>query len=141
MIKGPAIIGKNCQIRHNAYIRENVIGVFREPGNRNPADAVRVLLAAGANPNAKNPAGDTALHIAAHDGKLDPLRALVEGGADVNAKNAKGQTALQVVETMGPRKLNDIAAMVGLFDDGAQPKETAALLRELIAARQRAAKN
>ncbi len=25
MIKGPAIIGRNCQIRHNAYIREQVI--------------------------------------------------------------------------------------------------------------------
>jgi NDP-sugar pyrophosphorylase family protein len=25
MIKGPAIIGKNCEIRHNAYIRDNVI--------------------------------------------------------------------------------------------------------------------
>ncbi len=25
MIKGPAIVGKNCQIRHSAYIREHVI--------------------------------------------------------------------------------------------------------------------
>jgi NDP-sugar pyrophosphorylase family protein len=25
MIKGPAIIGRNCEIRHNAYIREQVI--------------------------------------------------------------------------------------------------------------------
>ena len=25
MIKGPAIIGRNCQIRHNAYIREDVV--------------------------------------------------------------------------------------------------------------------
>lgn len=25
MIKGPAIIGRNCRIRHNAYLRENVI--------------------------------------------------------------------------------------------------------------------
>jgi UDP-N-acetylglucosamine diphosphorylase / glucose-1-phosphate thymidylyltransferase / UDP-N-acetylgalactosamine diphosphorylase / glucosamine-1-phosphate N-acetyltransferase / galactosamine-1-phosphate N-acetyltransferase len=25
MIKGPAIIGRNCQIRHNAYIRDHVI--------------------------------------------------------------------------------------------------------------------
>jgi NDP-sugar pyrophosphorylase family protein len=25
MIKGPAIIGRNCEIRHNAYFRENVI--------------------------------------------------------------------------------------------------------------------
>jgi ankyrin repeat protein len=116
-------------------IRENTIGVFREPGNRNPADAVRLLLEAGANPNAKNPAGDSALHIAAHDGRLEPMRALVGGGASVTLRNAKGLTALELVEKMGPRKLNEIAAMVGLFDDGAQPKETAALLRELIAAR------
>ena len=25
MIIGPAIIGKNCRIRHNAYLRENVL--------------------------------------------------------------------------------------------------------------------
>src|SRR6186713_929432 len=25
MIKGPAIIGRNCEIRHNAYLREDVI--------------------------------------------------------------------------------------------------------------------
>ena len=25
MIKGPAIIGRNCEIRHNAYIREDVL--------------------------------------------------------------------------------------------------------------------
>jgi ankyrin repeat protein len=116
-------------------IRENKIGVFREPGNRDPADAVKVLLEAGANPNAVNPRGDTALHIAAHDGRLGPLRELVAGGADVNARNSAGQTALEVVETMKPRVLNVIAEMVGLFDDGAQPAETAAYLRELIAAR------
>jgi len=116
-------------------IRENTIGVFREPGNRTPADAVRLLLEAGANPNALNPAGDSALHIAAHDGRLEPMRALIAGGASVDLRNAKGLTALQLVEKMGPRKMNDIAEMVGLFDDGAQPKETAALLRELIASR------
>jgi ankyrin repeat protein len=115
-------------------IRENRIGIFREPGDRNPADAVKLLLEAGANPNAVNPRGDTALHIAAHDGRLGPLRELVAGGADVNARNAAGQTALEVVETMEPRVLNVIAEMVGLFDDGALPAETAAYLRELIAA-------
>jgi ankyrin repeat protein len=116
-------------------IRENTIGIFREPGNRTPADAVRLLLEAGANPNAVNSAGDSALHIAAHDGRLGPMRELVAGGASVDLRNAKGLTALQVVEKMGPRKMDDLAAMLGLFDDGAQPKETAALLRELIAAR------
>jgi hypothetical protein len=116
-------------------IREGVIGVFREEGNRNPADAVRLLLESGANPDALSAKGDTALHIAAHDGKLEPMRALVAGGASTDIKNAAGQTALEVVETMPPRKLNEIAEMVGLFDDGAQPAETAAVLRELIAAK------
>jgi ankyrin repeat protein len=116
-------------------IREGVIGVFREEGNRNPADAVRLLLEAGANPDALSSKGDTALHIAAHDGRLGPMRELVAGGASTDIKNAAGQTALEVVETMPPRKLNEIAEMVGLFDDGAQPAETAALLRELIAAK------
>ncbi len=116
-------------------IRESKIGVFREPGNRTSADAVKVLLEAGADPNAVNPQGDTALHIAAHDGRLEVLRELVAGGADVSARNAAGQTALELVETMKPRVLNPIAEMVGLFDDGASPAETAALLRELIAGR------
>ncbi len=114
-------------------IREGTIGVFREPGNRTPADAVKLLLAAGANPNAKSPKGDSALHIAAHDGRLEPIRELVAGGASVDLRNAKGLTALQVVEKMQPRKLDPIADMIGLFDDGAQPKETAVFLRQVIA--------
>jgi ankyrin repeat protein len=116
-------------------IRESKIGIFREAGDRNPGDAVKLLLEAGANPNAASPKGDTALHIAAHDGKLEPLRELVAGGADVNARNAAGKTALQVVEAMKPRVLDPIAEMIGIFDDGAQPAETAAYLRGLIAAR------
>ena len=37
---------------------------FREAANREPLDAVKVLLAAGANPNAKAPDGSTPLHQA-----------------------------------------------------------------------------
>jgi len=118
-------------------IRESKVGIWREPGDRDPADAVKLLLEAGANPNAVSPKGDTALHIAAHDGQLGPLRELVAGGADVNARNAAGQTALQLVETMKPRVLDPIAEMIGIFDDGAPPAETAAYLRELIAAKTR----
>jgi hypothetical protein len=116
-------------------IREGKIGEFREPGNRDPTEAVRVLLEAGANPNALNPKGDSALHIAAHDGRLGPIRELVAGGADVELRNKDGLTALELVEKMEPRKLSPLAEMIGLFDDGAQPAETAQFLREQIAAR------
>ncbi|HET7609939.1 MAG TPA: ankyrin repeat domain-containing protein, partial [Gammaproteobacteria bacterium] len=116
-------------------IRESKVGIWREPGDRDPANAVKLLLEAGANPNAVSLKGDTALHIAAHDGKLGPLRELVAGGADVDARNKDGKTALQLVETMKPRVLDPIAEMVGIFDDGAQPAETSAYLRKLLAVR------
>lgn len=116
-------------------IREGKIGEFREPGDRDAGNAVKVLLEAGANPNAKNEAGDTPLHVAAYNGRLGPLRELVAAGADITLRDAAGKTALELVDTMPPRTLNEIAAMVGLFDDGASPAETAAYFRELLAAR------
>jgi len=122
-------------------IREGAIGIFREPGNRNAGDAVRVLLQAGAKPNVKSPKGDTALHIAARDGRLDAIRALIEGGAAIDQKNAQGLTALQMVEKMPSRKLDPIAEMIGVIDDGAQPKETAAFLRQVIAEKTATARN
>jgi len=116
-------------------IREGKVGVWRETGNRDPADAVRALLEAGANPDAVNPKGDSALHIAAHDGRLAVIRELVAGGAAVDLRNADGLTALELVEKMEPRQLSPLAEMIGLFDDGAQPAETAKFLREQVAAR------
>jgi hypothetical protein len=116
-------------------IREGKIGVFREPGDRDPANAVKVLLEAGAHPNGTNAAGDTPLHVAAFNGRLGPLRELLAAGADVTQRDRAGKTALQLVETMPPRTLNEIAAMVGIFDDGASPAETAKYFRELLAAR------
>lgn len=73
------------------------------------ADLVRVLLNNGVDPNAKNRAGDTALHIVANDeaskgypkfkkmkkARLPVVQALVDGGADVNATDAKGETVLK----------------------------------------------
>jgi ankyrin repeat protein len=116
-------------------IREGGIGIFREPGNRNPADAVRLLLEAGANPDAISSKGDSALHLAAYAGRLEPIRELIAGGASVDVRDANGLTALEMVEKMPPRKLDPIAEMIGIIDDGAQPAETAAFLREQIAAR------
>ena len=72
-------------------IREGKIGIFREGGNRNPADAVRLLLEAGANPDAVSAKGR---FRAAHRGvrrqaRADP-RARRGRGVDANCATRTG---------------------------------------------------
>ena len=60
-----------------------------------------LLLAAGADPNAKDKVGDTPLHAAlgaTEDATLSSptCRVLIDGGADVNAQNANGLTAKEL---------------------------------------------
>ncbi|MBV9744829.1 MAG: ankyrin repeat domain-containing protein, partial [Acidobacteriia bacterium] len=49
---------------------------FREPGNRDRLEAIKVLLAAGADPNAKAPDGSTPLHQAVDEQQVGIIRAL-----------------------------------------------------------------
>jgi ankyrin repeat protein len=51
---------------------------------------VQALLAAGADCDARNADGATALMLAAHVGRLDVVHALIEAGADVNATDERG---------------------------------------------------
>jgi ankyrin repeat protein len=100
---------------------------------------VKLLLEAGADPSAKTPDGDSALHLAAWEGKLEIVRALVEGGADMNLKDAAGKTALQVVSEQKPRPPPPTAGALVDAERPAQPAEVAALLRELAAGQAQAA--
>jgi len=75
---------------------------FREESNREPADAVKVLLAAGANPNAKAPDGSTPLHQAVAARQVAIIRALVGAGARLDAVNQDNLTPLQLAEKPEP---------------------------------------
>ena len=79
------------------------------------ADVVRVLLAQGANPNAQNDGGGTALMYAVED--AEKVRLLIEAGADVNARSGEGRTALLIA--VGRHGSNAVAKL--LLDAGAQP--------------------
>ncbi|MCV7198756.1 ankyrin repeat domain-containing protein [Mycobacterium angelicum] len=57
------------------------------------ANTIR-LLSEGADVNAVDDQGFTALHAAASRDSEDIVRLLLDAGADVNAKNAKGETPL-----------------------------------------------
>ena len=58
------------------------------------ADRVRKLLAAGADCNARDGAGASALMLAADTGNLDLVETLIAAGADVNATDERGWGAL-----------------------------------------------
>lgn len=75
---------------------------FREPSNRDPLDALGVLLAAGANPNAKAPDGSTPLHQAVQARQVAIIRALVGAGAALDATNKDNLTPLQLAEKPEP---------------------------------------
>ena len=76
-------------------------------------DAVRLLLANGADPNIRNEAGATALMWAVGDS--EKLRLLLEHGADVNARSNDGRTPLLIAAG----QFGSNAAVKLLLDRGA----------------------
>lgn len=81
------------------YLRDGAAPIpYREPGSRKPADALAVLLKAGANPNAKGPDGNTILHQAVQARNLDMIRSLAEAHVKFDEPNKDGLTALDVAE-------------------------------------------
>lgn len=75
---------------------------FREASNREPLEAVKVLLDAGANPNAKAPDGGTPLHMAVTARQVPIIKALVAAGAKLDAVNRDNQTPLLLAEKPEP---------------------------------------
>jgi len=116
---------------------------FREVSDRKPADALKVLLDWGADPDAKDATGQTALHAAANAGNLEMIRTLADYGATLTATDKDGKTALDLVD----KKIADAANGGGRGGRGAaggggaggrggapaaKPEDVDKLLRELM---------
>ena len=71
-----------------------------EPESR-VLEAVTAAVSLGADVNAANQAGDTALHTAASQGFDTVVQFLADRGADLNAKNKRGQTPLAALLSGG----------------------------------------
>jgi uncharacterized protein len=69
--------------------------------SRARSDVARILLGAGANPNARQSAGWTPLHAAAHNGDLATAELLLDAGADAAATNDEGRSVLDLATEKG----------------------------------------
>jgi ankyrin repeat protein len=108
---------------------------FREASSREPIDAVKVLLEAGADPNVKAPDGSTPLHQAVRAKQVAIIRTLVAAGAKLDAVNKENLTPLQVAEGPEP-KLTPIEMMMMDPNEYKPKRDTKeaviAVLRELM---------
>ena len=106
---------------------------FREPGSRDPLEAVKLLLAAGADPNTKVADGSTPLHQAVQLKQVAIIRALVAAGGKLDAVNKDNKTPLLLAENPPAPNPNGM----GMDPDAYHPKsdsreEVVAALRELM---------
>ncbi len=103
----------------------------------NGPQMVRLLLAAGADPDGRNPGDETPLHWAASSDDSDVAAALIDGGADVEAPdgsigtpldNAVGYACWHVAALLAARgaRIDKLwhAAALGMLDRQAQLLDT-----------------
>ncbi|MDD5326918.1 MAG: ankyrin repeat domain-containing protein [Phycisphaerae bacterium] len=76
-------------------------------------DIVSLLLANGADVNAKNLHGQTPLHMASYHGYLDMTELLIAKGADVNAKDNSGTTPLSIAASENHKDIENILIAKG----------------------------
>lgn len=108
---------------------------FRELSNREPADAVQLLLDAGADPDAAMPEDKTfALHEAVRTRNLGTIGALIDAGAALDLKDEDGLTALHVAEALPTEAHENVFEPGRINIDGATPDEIASVLRTAMEA-------
>lgn len=99
------------------------------------AEAVRMLLDAGADVNSRNDAGATALMWAVDD--VETVRLLIDAGADTNARSDDGRTPLLVAA--GRRRAHSVVEL--LLKHGAEPSVTVPSYRGLVTPLRQAAES
>ena len=90
--------------------------------------AVRTLLAASVDVNARQPDGATPLHWAAHWNDLDIATLLMQAGADVNAVNELGVTPLSLAALNASAAMTDALLRAGADPSAARPSGETVLM-------------
>jgi ankyrin repeat protein len=83
-------------------------GAFLMMALRGDAVALRKLIEAGNDPNARGPKGNTALMLAVWKGHEEAVRLLIAAGSNVCAADDDGSTALDLAREAGHTKIVEI---------------------------------
>ena len=86
------------------------------PATNNDSEIVRMLLEAGADPNAICYNGLFPLYVAAETGNLDVIKVLISHGAEVNKTTPKGCTPI-----LNAAEEGELETVQYLLDNGADP--------------------
>ncbi|MDR3285152.1 MAG: ankyrin repeat domain-containing protein [Holosporales bacterium] len=100
----------------NAFVnvrKSNGITPLYTAASLGHTEAVRALLAAGANREIKGTDGSTPLFIAAWNGKIEAIKVLIEAGANVNAQNNRGDTPLHYAAFKGHTEVVKVLLAAG----------------------------
>ncbi|MGH7599621.1 MAG: ankyrin repeat domain-containing protein [bacterium] len=90
---------------------------FISAAQEGDVQALKALLDASVNVNAKGSSGMTALMHAAKNNYVDSIKALLEAGADVNAANEFGRTALKMAGEKGYVEAVNLLQKAGAVDN------------------------
>lgn len=95
----PILIGRGADVNHadNAGNTALLVQTYWHCNK----DVVKELVRAGADVNARNANGDTALHMALRGGNENVARLLIKKGADYEIANNKGQTPADIAVEKG----------------------------------------
>ena len=101
-----------CRPVYTQNLGEQLIVAARE----GKIERVEKLLAKGADVNAGDIAGQTALMYAAGEGHSEIAEFLIEQGANVDVKNKAGRTALMIAETLGHSEIARLLKEAGAVE-------------------------